>query len=82
MPCNDAETYPEANMEPWLNSTSVFLGNDLQISPEPLRAHKNSRNKCKGLLTNFKKKMQQTELHLIQVDVPVNSLLLKNHKVQ
>ena len=32
-----------------------------------------------GLLTGFKKKMQQTELHprhLIQVEVPVNSFLL------
>ena len=70
-------------MEPWWNGTSVFLGNDQQFFPEPLRAHENSSRKCMGLPTDFQKKMQQTELYssnLIQVEVPVNSLLLKQNK--
>ena len=57
----------------------------LVIFPEPLRAHQNSSRRCMGLLTDFKKKMQQTELHsshLIQVEVPVNSLHLKQNKAQ
>ena len=38
-----------------------------------------------GILTDFKKEMQQTELHachLIHVEVPVNSLLLKHNAAQ
>ena len=38
-----------------------------------------------GLLTDFKKEMQQTELHachLVHVEVPVNSLLLKHNTAQ
>ena len=38
-----------------------------------------------GQLSDFKKKMQQTELnsrHLVQVKVPVNSLLLKQNTAQ
>ena len=38
-----------------------------------------------GLLTDFKKKMQQTELHsrhLVHVEVPVTSLLLKHNTAQ
>ena len=38
-----------------------------------------------GLLTDFKKKMQQTKLHsrhLIHVKVPVNSVLLKHNTAQ
>ena len=65
-------------MEPWWNNTSVFLGDDQQFFPEPLRAHGNSEKGCMGLRKDFKKKMQQTGRHshrLIQVELPVNSLL-------
>ena len=51
--------------------------------PQLLRADGNSSNKCMGLLTNFKMKMQQTELHpchLIKVQVPVNCFVLKHHR--
>ena len=81
MPCSDAEIHTEASMEPRWNNASVFLGNNQQFFPEPLRAHGNSGKKCMGPPTNFKK-MQQTELHsrhLIQVEIPVNSFLLKHH---
>ena len=70
-------------MEPWWNNTGVFLGNDKQNFPESPRALGNSGKKSMGLLRDFKKKMQQTELHsrhLIQVEVPVNSLLPKHHR--
>ena len=43
------------------------------------------RNKFMGLLTDFKKEMQQTKLHachLVHVKVPVNSLLLKHNAAQ
>ena len=63
MICYDAEIYPKANMSPWWNNTSVFLGNDERIFPGPLRAYGSSAKECTGLLTDFKKKMQQTELH-------------------
>ena len=79
MLCHGAEFYPKAKMESSWNKTSVFLGNDQQVFPEQLRAHKNSRNKCMGLPTDFNKKMQQTKLHsshLIKAEVPTNSLLL------
>ena len=65
-------------MEPSWNNTGVLLGNDVQIFPEPLRAHGNSAEECVGLLTDLKK-MQQTIFHarhLIQVEVPVPSFLL------
>ena len=42
MLCYNAEFHPKANMEPSWNNISVFLGNDLQIFPEPLRAYGNS----------------------------------------
>ena len=42
MLCHGTEFYPKANMEPSWNNTSVFLGNDEQIFPKPLRAHRNS----------------------------------------
>ena len=79
MPCYDAEFHPEANMEPALNNTSAFLGKDQQIFPEPQRAHRNPGKECMGLITEIKKKMQQTEIHsrhLLQVEGTVNSLLL------
>ena len=66
-------------MESSWNNTSVFLGNDEQIFPEPLRAHRNSAKEGLGLLADFKKRVQQTELHsrhVIQVEVPVNSFCL------
>ena len=43
------------------------------------------RNKFMGLVTYFKKEMQQTELHarhLVHVEVPVNSLLRKRNTAQ
>ena len=61
------------------SSKNVFLGNDMQIFPEPLHVHGISAEDCMGLLTDFKKKMQQTEhlvSRLIQVEVPDHSLLL------
>ena len=79
MICYDQEIHPKTNVEPPWNDTSVFLGIDEQIFPEPLRAHENSAKECMGLLTEFKEKMQQTELlsfHLIEVEVPVHSLVL------
>ena len=39
MLCYDAKIHPKANMEPPWNDTSVFLGNDEQIFPEPLSTH-------------------------------------------
>ena len=46
---------------------------------------KHTRQQYMGLLTDFKKEMQQTELHschLVHVEVPVNSLLLKQNTAQ
>ena len=77
--CYDAELYPKANMEPSWNNTSVFLGIDEKIFQETLRAHGNLATECIGLFTDFKKKMQPTEIHsrhLIKVEVPVHFLLL------
>ena len=77
--CYDAKIQPKTNMEPSWNNTKVFLGSDVQFFPEPLRAHGNSADECMRLLTDFKKKMQQTELHarhLVHLIVTVNSLLL------
>ena len=77
--CYDDEIRLKTNMEPSWNKTSVFLGNDEQIFPEQLRAHGISTEEYMGLLTDFMKKMQQTQLnprHLIHVEVPLNSLLL------
>ena len=51
------------NMEPTCNNTSVFLGNDEQNFPEPLRAHGHSGKECMRLLADVKKKVQQTKLH-------------------
>ena len=79
MLCYDKETHLKTNIEPSWNDTSVFLKNDEQIFPEPLRAHGNSAKELMGLLTDFKKKMQQTELQLgplIEVGVPVYSFFL------
>ena len=59
--CCDAKIQPQTNMEPSWNNTSVFLGNDVQFFPEPLRAHGNSAEESMGLPTDFKKKMQQTK---------------------
>ena len=69
----------KTNIEPSWNNTSVFLGNEVQVFLESLRAHGNSTGEYMGLPTGFTKKMQQTELHprqLISVEVLVNSLLL------
>ena len=79
MVCCDAKIHQKPNVGPSWKKTSVFLRNHSQIFPEPLRAHENSTKDCMGLLTNFKKKMQQTKLqarHLAQVEVSVHSLLL------
>ena len=79
MSCYDAKIHPKAKVEPSWSNTSVFLGNDQQIFAEPLGAHGNSGKECVGLLRDFKKKMQQTELHspyLTKVEVPVYSFLL------
>ena len=73
--CHDAKIQPKTNVEPSWNNTSVFLGNDVQIFPETLRAHGNSAEDCMGLLTDFKKELQQIELqasHLVQVEAPVH----------
>ena len=46
---------------------------------------KHTRQQYMGLLTEFKKEMQQTELHschLVHVEVPVNSFLLKRNTAQ
>ena len=77
--CYDEKIQLKTNMEPSWNKTSVFLGNHVQVFPEPLRAHGSSAEDCMGLLTEFKKKVQQPKLHariLIQVEVPDHSLLL------
>ena len=77
----DEEIHTQTNMELWWNNTSVFLGNEQQVFPGPLRAHR-LQEKFMGLHTDFKKKMQQTEFHwrhLIQVEVPINNFLLKHH---
>ena len=69
---------PKANVEPSWNNTSVFLGHDVQTFPELLRAHGKSAEDWMGLLTDFKKQLQQTELHgrrLVHVEVTVHSLL-------
>ena len=76
MLCFDAEIYPKANMEPWWSDTSVFLRKDEQYFSGTTSCP--NSEKCMGVLTDFKKKMQQTEVHprhLNQVEVPVNSLL-------
>ena len=73
-------------MEPWWSSTSVSPG---ATSKFP-RSHsvppaKHTRQQYMGLLTDFKKEMQLTELHschLVHVEVPVNSLLLKQNTAQ
>ena len=77
--CYDAKIQLKTNVEPSWNSTAVFLRNDVQMFQEPLLAHEKSAEDCMGLLTDLKKKMQQTKLnarHLVQVEVPVHSLLL------
>ena len=63
MICYDEKNHPRTNVEPPCNNNSVFLGIDEKIFPEPLSGHRNSANYCMGLLTDFKEKMQQTELH-------------------
>ena len=72
--------HPETNAEsPW-SITSVFPGGTKRRPPPPWK-----RKKFIGLLTDFKKEMQQTELHachLVHVEVPVNSLLLKYNMAQ
>ena len=72
------------NMEsPWSN-TSVFSGGGTST----LSGNHNPpgrETKFLRLLTDFKKKMQQTELHarhLVHVKIPVNSLLLKHNAAQ
>ena len=83
MPCYDEEIPPQTNMELWWNNTSVFLRNEQQISRSHYVPTETQGKDYMGLLTDFKKKMQQTELHsrhLIQVEVHVNSLLLKHHR--
>ena len=70
---------------PWSN-TRVFPegGGDQHAFPEPRRPP-GRETKCMGLLTDFKKEMQQTELHschLVHVEVPVNSFLLKQNTAQ
>ena len=79
MPRYDSEIHTTANMELSWNNTSVFLGDDEQIFPEPIRAHGNSAKDGLGLLADFKKRVQQTELHsrhVIQVEKPVSSFFL------
>ena len=61
--CYDVRIQVKANVEPSWNNTNVFLRNHAQYFPEPLRAHEDSTENCMGLLTDFKKKMQQTKLH-------------------
>ena len=81
--CYDAKIQPKTNVEPSWSNTSVFLGNDMQVFLEPLRAHGNSAEDCMGLLTDLKKKMQQTKLHachLVQVEVFTPFLSSKLHK--
>ena len=80
MPCYDAKLHPKANMESWWNNTSVFLENEQQTSRSHYVPMETQGKEYMGRLTDFKKKMQQTELHsrhLIQIEVSVNSLLLK-----
>ena len=72
--------HPKANMEfPW-SLAGVFPGGT-KTNPPPTW----KRNKFMGLLTDFRKEMQQTELHgshLVHVEVPFNSLLLKHNTAQ
>ena len=76
---SDATIHLKPNVGPSSNNFSSFLGNHVQIFPEPLSAQKNSQADCTELLTDFKNEMQQTNFqkrHLVQVEVPVHSLLL------
>ena len=77
--CCHAKCQLKLIVEPSWNKTSVFLKKDGQFFPEPLHAHENSKVDCMGLLTDLKKKMQQTKLHaphLVLVEIPVHPLLL------
>ena len=85
MPCYDEGIHPQTKMELWWNNTSVLLGNEQQVSRNHYVPTETQGKQNMGLLADFKKKMQQTELHLrhlIQVEVPVNSLLLKQNTAQ
>ena len=70
--------HPKTNMEvPW-SISDVFPGGTKRHPPW-------KRNNFMGLLTDFKKEMQQTELHachLVHVKVSVNSFLLKHNTAQ
>ena len=85
MPRCAEEIHPEANMELWLNNTSVLPGNEQQVSRKHYVPTETRKKQYMGLLTDFKEKMQQTELHsrhLISVKVSVNSLLLRRNTAQ
>ena len=78
--CRDAKIQLKPTVEPSWNNTCVFLGNDVQSFPEPLRGHEKSKEDCMELVADFKKEMQQTKVHarhLVQIEILVYLLLLK-----
>ena len=71
--------HPRRNLEPSWKNASVSLEIDEQNLSGPTTCPWKISKECMGLLTEFKRKMQQTELHprhFIQLEKPVNSLLL------
>ena len=77
---------PKTNKESPRSNTGVFLeGGASTISASKAPPTNWNRDKTIGVLTDFKKEMQQTELHashLVHVKVPVNSLPLKHNAIQ
>ena len=82
MHCYDAQNPPERKQG--ITVERVLVCSQGRISKFSRNHYvppaKHTRQQSMRLLTDFKKKMQQTELysrHLVHVEVPVNSLLLK-----
>ena len=76
--CRNAKLQLKPNLEQLWNNSSVFLLNDVQNFAAPLCAHEILTEDSMGLLTGFKKEMQQTKLHahhLVQIEVPVHPFL-------
>ena len=75
-------------MESWWSGTNVIPGRTSELSRNhnaPPPPDHTKKKQLMGLLTEFKKKMQQTKLHachLVHVKVPVNPLLLKHNTAQ
>ena len=75
-------SYPKAHMESLWSNTGVFPGGEPSSSNSCAPLPTGTRNESMGILTDFKKEMQQTKLHtshLVHIEVPVNALLLKHN---